>query len=154
MNLEKELNELNVKIKSIEDFIKEKKEILNEEKRKIKEIKTKINIDNIKEMEELLKKLNENKINEIKLNIPLLLKSEEKLISLIFMSTDENIHYSLICKNTDYFTEIESLLYNKYPEYKNLNKSFIFNGNKIDVTKDLKYNNIQDSDIITLRIYK
>ena len=96
----------------------------------------------------------ENKINEIKLNIPLLLQSDEKLISLIFISSDENIHYSLICKNTDNFSEIQSLLYNKYPEYKNLNNSFILNGNKIDETKDLNYNNIQDSDIITLKINK
>ena len=100
-----------------------------------------------------MNKLNEN-IKEIKLNIPSLLKTGEKFISLIFISTDENIHYSLICKNTDNFSEIKSLFYNKYPDYKNLNNSFMINGKKIDVTKDLKYNNIQDNDIITLKINK
>ena len=156
MYVEKEWNELNEKIKEIENFIKEKKEILNNEKKKIEEIKNKINTYNSKEIKEIKELMNkfENKINEIKLNIPLLLKSDEKLISLIFISSDENIHYSLICKNTDNFSKIESLLYNKYPEYKNLNSSFILNKNKIDVTKDLEYNNIQDSDIITLKINK
>ena len=148
------MDELKEKIKEIENFIKEKKDILNEEKRKIKEIKNNLELNNIKEWKELMNKLNENEINELKLNFPLFLKPDEKIISLIFISTDENIHYSLACKNTDNFSEIESLLYNKYPEYINLNKSFILNGNKIDITKNLIYNNIKNSDIITLKINK
>ena len=147
------MNELNEKIKEIENFIKERKNIINEEKRKIEEIKNKT-INNIGELKELMNKLNENEMNELKLNFPIYLKSDEKIISLIFISTDENIHYSLICKNTENFSEIESLLYNKYPEYINLNKSFIVNGNKIDITKNLIYNNIKNSDIITMKIIK
>ena len=147
------MNELNEKIKEIENFIKERKKIINEEKRKIKELKNK-KINNIGELKELMNKLNKNEMNELKLNFSLFLKSDEKIISLIFISTDENIHYSLVCKNTENFSEIESLLYNKYPEYINLNKSFIVNGNKIDVTKNLIYNNIKNSDIITMKIIK
>ena len=150
------MNELNEKIKEIENFIKGKKDLINEEKRKIEEIKKNLNINtniNIKELKKLINKMKEKEINELKLSFSLFLKSSnEKIISLIFISNDENIHYSLACKNTDNFSEIESLLYNKYPDYKNLNKSFILNGNKIDITKNLIYNNIKNSDIITLKI--
>ena len=147
------MNELIEKIKEIENFIKEKKNLINVEKRKIEEIKNKF-YKNKKELKELINKLNENEINELKVNFPKIIKSDEKIISLIFISTDENIHYSLACKNNDNFSEIESLLYDKYPEYIYLNKSFIVNGNKIDVTKTLINNNIKNSDIITLKINK
>ena len=145
------LNELDEKIKDIEHFIKEKKDIINEEKRKINEIKNSNN--NINKMKELMKKLNEKEIYELKINFPIFLKSsDEKIISLIFISNDENIQYSVACKNTANFSEIESLLYDKYPGYKDLNKSFILNDKEIDITKSLKYYNIKNSDIITLKI--
>ena len=109
---------------------------------------------NIKEIEEFINrfKLNENKISELKLNISLLLEKDEKNISIIFISSDQNIHYSIICKNTESFSKIKSLLYDKYPEYKITNNYFILNGNKIDENKNLKENNIKNSDIIMLKI--
>ena len=109
---------------------------------------------NIKLITDKLNKLKENNLNELKYNIPLLLKKEEKLISVIFNSFDENIHYSIICKNTDKFSKIESLLYDKYPEYKKLNNSFIINGKEINKSKSLEDNKIKNSDIITLKLNK
>ena len=99
-----------------------------------------------------MNKLKEKKLKELK--IPLFIKEKEKLMSLIFISFDENIHYSIICKNTDKFSAIESLLYDKYPDYKKLEKSFIIDGKEIDTTKSLEDNNIKNSDIITLIINK
>ena len=52
-------------------------------------------------------KSKENKINEIKSTIPIEIKLNEKIISVIFNSFDENIYYSIICKNTDNFKKIE-----------------------------------------------
>ena len=92
--------------------------------------------------------LDKSKANEIKLNIQLLSKSEEKLISVIFKSFDENINYSVICKKTDTFEKIESLFYDKYPQYKNLNYNFLSNGKKIERNKNLDENKIKNSDII------
>ena len=109
---------------------------------------------NIKLITDKLNKLKENNLNELKYNIPLLLKKEEKLISVIFNSFDENIHYSIICKNTDQFSKIESLLYDKYPEYKDLKNSFIINGKEIKKSKSLEDNKIKNSDIITLMLNK
>ena len=94
-----------------------------------------------------------NKTNEIKLNIPIFLQ-KEKLISVIFNSFDDNIHYSVICKSTDDFSKIESFLYEKYPEYKKHKKIFISNGNQLDVSRNLEENNIRNSDIITLKMQK
>ena len=150
---EKELNELNKIIKNLENFIEEKIKEINKEKDKIKEMKDKLNkysYNNIKEVEEFINKFKINEIDDLKLNISLLLKQDEKIISIIFISNDQNIHYSIICKNNDKFSKIESLLYDKYPEYKKTNNNFIVNGNKIDKSKNLKDNNIQNSDIIIL----
>ena len=95
-----------------------------------------------------------NIINDIKLNIPLQIKSEEKMMSIIFISIDENIHYSIICKNTDIFSNIEKKFYDKYPEYKNTQNEFIINGNKVDRLKNIDDNKIKNSDIITFKPFK
>ena len=71
-------------------------------------------------------------------------------MSVIFKSFDEDINYSVICKNTDEFGQIESLLYDRYPEYKNSNNNFLLNGKKIERNKNLDDNNIKNSDIIIL----
>ena len=95
-----------------------------------------------------------NIINDIKLNIPLQIKSEEKMMSIIFISIDENIHYSIICKNTDIFSNIEKKFYDKYPEYKNIQSEFIINGNKVDRFKNIDDNKIKNNDIITFKPFK
>ena len=95
-----------------------------------------------------------NIINDIKLNIPLQIKSEEKMMSIIFISIDEDIHYSIICKNTDIFSNIEKIFYDKYPEYKNTQSEFFINGNKVDRFKNIDDNKIKNSDIITFKPFK
>ena len=95
-----------------------------------------------------------NIINDIKLNIPLQIKSEEKMMSIIFISIDEVIHYSIICKNTDIFSNIEKIFYDKYPEYKNIQGEFFINGNKVDRFKNINDNKIKNSDIITFKPFK
>jgi len=150
INKELNLNELEQKIMDLENYIIKQKETINNIKKELMELKySKLN--DIKIIKDKFK-VYKNIINDIKLNIPLLSKPNEKLMSVIFNSFDENIHYSVVCKNTDEFSKIESLLYEKYPEYKKLNKNFIINGNKIDISKNLKDNKIQNSDIIILNI--
>ena len=103
-------------------------------------------------MEEI--KLKEKKIMEIKYTIPKEIKLNEKIISVIFKSYDQNILYSIICKNTDNFKKIEKKFYEKYPEYKNTKNCFISNGKKIDSSKNLDENKIKNSDIITFKRVK
>jgi hypothetical protein len=124
----------------------------------IKEWKRKINYNIISKNLDSLQiestKLKENQINEIKYTIPKEIKLNEKIISVIFNSYDQNILCSIICKNTDNFKKIEKKFYEKYPEYKNTKNSFISNGKKIDSSKNLDENKIKNSDIITFKLVK
>ena len=130
----------------------------------------KINLDKdlIDELNEKLKYLNNNinnnvnnnKLNElyeeirikdkIISNYPIQLLEGEKLLSLIIVSTDQKVHYSCICKNTDKFNKIENDLYETYPEYIKSENNFFVNGNKINKYKSLEFNKIKNNEIIML----
>ena len=93
------------------------------------------------------------KIDELKEKIsryPLELSKGEKLISVIFTSSDHKVHSSIICKNTEKFIKLEEKLYNNYPEYSDSDNYFMVNGNIISKFKTLDENNIKDSDNIIL----
>ena len=142
------MNELEQQLNDLEFYIKKQREIIKDVKIELEELQHKL-ID--KKIINYKLQAYRNIISDIRLNIPSLAKPNEKLMSVVFNSFDENIHYSVICKNTDQFLKIESLLYEKYPEYKYLNKDYFVNRVKIYITKNLKDNNIKDSDIITLK---
>ena len=153
---ENELNEVNKKLKELKKIIDEKENKINEEKKNIKKLKELIlnNNSNINKIKELMNKTKLNIINDIKLNIPLQIKSEEKMMCIIFKYIDKNNYYSIICKNTDIFSNIEKKFYDKYPEYKNTQSEFFVNGNKIDRFKSINDNKIKNSDIITFKPFK
>ena len=118
--------------------------ILNKQINNIKEFENISNkqINNIKELE-----------NEIKLFRKYYHFSEgEKLISIKFISGDQDIDYSTITKNTEKFSKIEALLYDKFPKYIESENYFIFNGNRINRNKTIQENNINNNDIITLLV--
>ncbi len=83
-------------------------------------------------------------------SFPVQVKEGEKLLSVIFESLDQKIHYSCICKNTDKFNTIENMLYKKYPEYLSSENKFSVNGNAINKYQTLEFNKIENSDIIML----
>ena len=60
------------------------------------------------------------------------------------------MYYSIICKNTQKFIELEKKLYNDYPEYSKSDNYFIINGNRVDKTKSLDENKIRNNNIIIL----
>ena len=83
------------------------------------------------------------------------LGENEKLIRIIFQSTDQIIiNYSLICKNTDIFANIEQNLYNQFPIYKDSENFFTSGGNKINKYKSLEENKIKSNDILLLNKYE
>ena len=90
------------------------------------------NKDKIIELMEKLE-LKEKEIKEIKSRYPLELSKGEKLMSVIFQSYDFKFIRSFLCKNTDQFTKLESLLYKEYPEYieNDTENYFLVNGRKI-----------------------
>ena len=100
----------------------------------------------------IIKELN-NEIDKLKEKLsryPLELSNGEKLLSVIFTSSDQNMFYSIICKNTQKFIELEKKLYNDYPEYSKSNNYFMINGNRVDKTKSLDGNKIRNNDVIIL----
>ena len=127
----KTIIELNNKIKMYED--------LSESNNALKMIISKDN--EIKELKESLSRF------------PFQLSEGEKLMSVIFSSMNQEIHCSIICKNTDYFSTIVNSLYNKYPKYRNDNYYFMCNGNKILEYKKIKNLHIEDGDVIMLVHY-
>ena len=104
------------------------------------------------EILELVKELREKEkeIKSLKSSFPFEIKQGEKLMNVIFISAD---HHSFICKNTDIFTNLEKSLYDIFPEYAESENYFLLSGSKINKYKSLEYNNIKDSDIITLNKY-
>ena len=54
-------------------------------------------------------------LNEKLSRYPFELKKNEKMISLIFTSDDKKIHFSIICKNTEKFNQLEEKIYEKCP---------------------------------------
>ena len=106
--------------------------------------------------------LNEDKMNELLEEIrikdkiissyPVKLLDGEKLLSVIFVSLDKKINYSVICKNTNIFNEVENMLYDAYPDYIETDNYFTVNGKNINKYESLEINNIKNNDIITLTI--
>ena len=74
----------------------------------------------------------------------------EKILSIIFISSDENIISSFICKNTESFKVLENKFYEKYSKYKDLDSIFTLNGREINKNKSLDENKIKNNDIITI----
>ena len=126
------------------------KNYLNNEIQKIKieqnEIHT--NFDVQSQVIQLYKRIDE--LKEKLSRYPFELLKGEQIISVIFTSDDQKIHYSVICKNTENFNRLEEKLYKDYPEYSEIECFFTANGNVISKFKSLDENNIHNSDIIIL----
>ena len=66
-------------------------------------------------------------------------------------NTDFNIqNYSIICKNTDKFNQIENKIYDEFTELKDIQTYFIFNGKVIEKYKSLEENGIGDNEVIVM----
>ena len=82
INKELKLNELEQKIMDLENYIEKQKETINNVKKELMELKFN-KLRDIKIVKDKFK-VYKNIINDIKLNIPLLSKPNEKLMSVIF----------------------------------------------------------------------
>ena len=132
-------NELDISVQSGDKKTAFKESSVNMENRSEKE----------KELKEEISKKN-SEIERLLSLLPFKLNPGEKLMTVIFTSSDQKIHYSFICKNTENFNYLESRLYEIYPEFSENDNYFLCNGRKIARFKDLDYNKIKNSDIITL----
>ena len=142
----KKINELEKHIKDLEIKLIEKDKLITDLNKRIKELENisnnKINTNNIIDLE-----------NEIKLfRTYYKLSDNEKLISIKIISIDQEIDLTVIAKNTDDFSKIEKMIYDKYPKYIEFENYFLVNGNKINKHKTLEQNKIKNNDILTLGI--
>ena len=76
---------------------------------------------------------------------------KNNLISVIVEGENQKL-YSLICKKTDKFSSLEIELFKKEPSLKNQKHYYIINNKKIDISKTIEQNNINDGSIIYYKI--
>ena len=105
--------------------------------------------------DDLIEKLN-NEMKNLKLNNNQKARyiREDELLSIQFKSIDQKVDTSYACKNTDIFVRIEEMLYDEYPEFKDLNTYFTVNGRVVKRFRNLQENNIKNKDKILLNIYE
>ena len=72
------------------------------------------------------------------------------IISVHFISPDNNINCPIKCLKNDTFAEVEEILYQKYQEYRESNNKFISKGKSVMRFKKIIENNINDGDKIEL----
>ena len=155
-NLENEnenLKKENIKLKNENNNLFLKLKNLNQETtNNNKDININSNNNSDKIIELLTEKLEikEKEIKELKKTIEY---NSNNLMTVIFNSKDQIIHYSLICKKTDQFSLIEKKLYEAYPEYQESEILFFANGEKIKRFKTLEENKITNSQVIALTPY-
>jgi len=159
----KEINELREKINNLEKELKEEKnknKILEKNifklKRELEYIQDKILNKNKESLyKTIIDKEEEIKILQTKLSrFPFELNKNEKLMTIIFTTYDENFYYSVICKNTERFNIIENKLYDVYSDYSNPENYFFVNGRKINKVKTLEQNGIKNNSIIIINKMK
>lgn len=120
-------------------------------------------LSKIKDLEKLLKNKSKDNLNlekilslmkeleEIKSKFPFQFSQNEKIMTITLISYDENIHYSLICKNTEIFSMIERQLYKEYPEFMENEIIFKKNDKIINRHLSLEENGIKSNDIINFK---
>ena len=76
----------------------------------------------------------------------------DKIISVLFMTqgNQDIINYAMACRTTDLFASLEERLYKDFPKYRNVDKTFMVNTNRIFSDKTLEENKIKNNDIIHL----
>ena len=129
------MNKKNSKIEILEKRIAEL-ESLGNKKNKINTIN-----NNINELQDLYVKLDDQGKKIENLNSQLLgniifddLKYVDNLIVVNITSSDSKINFPIVCKSSTIFSEIERIIYKKYPDYgKNYGEDnlFLANGTKM-----------------------
>ena len=105
---------------------------------------------------QISEKINElnNLKNQIKINndddLINQINPGEKVISALIISTDQKVMYPIACKNTTTFVKVEEKLYEEYPEFKETENYFFFNGTKINRFKTIGENRITKGSKIIL----
>ena len=164
-NLENIINELRTKNKNdtqklkneIKSYVEKIEKLSLENKNlkdKMKRQGVQNNTDEIVRLYKKIEGLNE-KIDELNAKLkryPFVLEEGEKIMSIIFTSVDQNLNYSMICKNTDTINQLELKLYQEYSKLDRAHYYFICNGNVLNKFEKLEKLKIKNGDIIVLNV--
>ena len=152
MNFKNKIEKLNNQIKSQN---KENLKLKNEIKKLNNQIDSQnnnqVNLNNSNtylEINKLYKQLNE--LNEKLKRYPFNLEKGEKIMSVIFSSVNQNIHYSIVCKNTDTIHNLEGELYKEYPQFTETDNFFMCKGKVLNKFHAFDSNNIKNGDVIVV----
>lgn len=152
----KKYNDLNEKYKALENTMNSEKQKYLQVTNEYKEFKKKYDklskivdkkryiVEDFLEVKNFLEKEKEKEIKNIANN----------LMSVIFISNEEDIYWSINCNSNDKFDKLQNLFFNKYPEYNDSKTYFIFNGTKIKKEKSLEEIGIKNNDIIIMKFKK
>ena len=159
----KTIEEQKITIEAQKNTIKEQKITINEQKITIQNLQKQLNnINNLynNNLQFYINSINkkEEELNNLKFrlqNNPIVpdesyKRNEIKVAN--FISIDQKIHFAIACIGSDIFAEVEEKLYKKFPEYRETNNSFLFNGQPILRFKTIDQNKIEDGLPITMVI--
>ena len=147
-DIQKLKKEIQAYIEKIEKLSSENKNL----KDKIKGQGVQNNTDEIVRLYKKIENLNE-KIDELNAKLkryPFILEEGEKIMSIIFTSVNQNLNYSMICKNTDNINKLETQLYKEYPKLAETKYYFICNGTVVSRFETLGELKIKSGDLIVL----
>ena len=57
-----------------------------------------------------------------------------------FILVEKNIHYPIVCYNSDNFSKLEEQLFTEFPEIKNKNIYYLANGSTVDTSATVEEN--------------
>ena len=128
------INELQNKLNNYNNTINNYQNIINQKDIELNNLRLQLN-NNINN------NANNNIINNFNLN---------DMMTVDFISMDQNVHFSVPCLGKNTFAEIEEKLYKQYPQYRETNNNFIANGKEILRFKTISENKIGNGLPVTL----
>ena len=155
-------------IQDLKNELYQANKIIEEQKIQIKDLQNQlnnININNYNSIQSFIKIINQKdeELNKLKLvlnnnnycsnnlkNKEIVYK--EEIMSVNFISTDQNIHFSIPCTFNDIFAEIEEKLYRQFPKYRETNNHFLANGQEVLRFKTIGQNKIGNGLPVTMVI--
>ena len=143
-----EINNLKSEINKYKSEINNLKSELNKNTPEINNLKLEIS-KHLTEINNLKSELNNTKISNQANNTNVSLND---LMSVNFISTDQKVHFSVPCVRKNTFAEVEEKLYQQFPEYREMNNTFIANGVPVLRFKTIEENKIGNGWPVTLII--
>ena len=145
------INKYNEKIKILEKQIENKDNIIKELKSIDINLKKEMEIlkeNQQKNLEIILKK--EKEINAWKSSLSFGQKDFGQSMTVIIRNKGLIINYPIQCRSKQIFSTIENLIYEKFPQYKEINNIFLANGKLVNKYQTFEENGIRDGNYILM----